>query len=191
MPPTASLSALRQSITPQSAPLCEHVWDAGAFYVGRRYSQCFEQSERSAQIISLRRAALACTRRHHQSAGTYSEALFGIYDNPGTAEYDPKCAAIFFDKGTYLMRMAEPANSLSSFRAYDEVVCTPGVDEFHESAAYMGWASFNYHASGGPQGGWTLNLDQHSISCIALRTIEKVQHHCFPFLPSLSHVINT
>jgi hypothetical protein len=130
----------------------------------------------AASILNLKNSALSCTQRFHDGAGRYSHELFGLFDNPGQAEYSPTCAHIIYEGEWFVMTIAEPINSLGSFRAYDSLACVQGADALHTSGAFAGWASFNYHASGNtePSANWELDLDLQSMSCLGLRFMQQV-----------------
>jgi len=166
------------SITPQTAPPCDWWWDARAWYYNAEFTSCFKESGQAASILDLKRSALSCTRRFHDSAGVHSHQLFGLFDNPGQAEYRPTCANIIYEGESFVMRIAEPSNSLGSFRAYDGIACVPGAEMLHVSGAFLGWASFNYHASGNsePLSNWEMDLDYQAISCLGLRFMQQVGH---------------
>jgi hypothetical protein len=74
------------------------------------------------------------------------------------------------------MNIAEPRNSLSSFRAYDSIACVGGAEALHLNGVFVGWASFNYHASGNsaPSANWEYDLDAEAQSCLGLRFMQQV-----------------
>lgn len=154
-----------------AAPPCDRWWDTRAWYFNTEISRCLGDSGQAASILDLKKLGLSCTRRFHASNG-----LFGTLDNPTLTEYRPTCAKIVYEGKFFLMMLAEPSNSFSSFRAYDPIACVSGAEVLHVRAAFLGWASFNYHASGNAElsANWELDLDYQAQSCFGLRFMQQV-----------------
>jgi hypothetical protein len=156
-----------------SAPACDYWWQAREWYFGCFADDCFTRSGFADELHALRAASLACSQRSYELAGIHSHPETGTADNTWT-EYNPTCSVIEYAGDNHLFTLAEPRNAISSLRGFDPVICVEGAEFAHQAAAYLGWGSFAYHGTGGPEA-WSGAFDNHGMQCIALHLIHQVK----------------
>lgn len=175
--------AMAQAVVAMSSePRCDSIVDARRVYLGAGADNCFPGSVHAEELRAYRRAQLECTQRLWDGRGSHTDPMIGLMDNVYHREYDPTCCLIEGSGRPYLALLAEPYNALTSLRAYDHIACAEGAEHLHIAGAYMGWASFMYHAGGG--GDYTDNstfgeygtaMDDSAMICLVLRILHKAR----------------